>query len=108
MTAAMIKRAGGSMLAVVAVLAIGGCAVGPDFQKPAAPDVASVAAGPLPDSTASADVVGGQPQHFVSGGDIPTQWWTLFHSAELDELNEQGTAHTHELKAEQAPQARRK
>jgi NodT family efflux transporter outer membrane factor (OMF) lipoprotein len=105
MTAAMIGRAGGStrsLLAVVAMLAIGGCAVGPDFQRPAAPDVASVAAAPLPERTASADVGGGQAQHFVPGGDIPAQWWTLFHSAELDALIEQALAHNPDLKAAQA------
>ena len=79
-----------------------GCAVGPDFQRPAAPDVASVAAGPLPTATASANVAGGQAQHFVSGGDIPAQWWTLFHSAGLDTLIEQALAHNADLKAAQA------
>ena len=102
MTAAMIRRAGGSLLAVVAVLAIGGCAVGPDFRKPAAPDVASVAAGPLPERTPGANVAGGQPQRFVSGGDIPAQWWTLFHSAALDALIAQALAHNPDLKAAQA------
>jgi NodT family efflux transporter outer membrane factor (OMF) lipoprotein len=36
--------------------------------------------------TAGADVPGGQAQEFVSGKDIPAQWWTLFRSPPLDRL----------------------
>ena len=105
MTVAMIGRVRSSvrsLLAAVALLAIGGCAVGPDFQRPTAPDVASVASGSLPATTVSANVAGGQAQHFVSGGDIPAQWWTLFHSTELNALIEQALAHNPNLKAAQA------
>ncbi|WEN16020.1 efflux transporter outer membrane subunit [Rhodanobacter sp. AS-Z3] len=90
------------VVAAVAVLSIAGCAVGPNFQRPAAPKVASVAAGPLPSATVSAEVTGGQAQHFVSGGDIPAQWWTLFHSTALNALIEQSLAHNADLKAAQA------
>lgn len=105
MTAGMIERLRPSMrylLAAVTVLALSGCAVGPDFHRPAAPDVASVVAGPLPDTAATENVVGGEAQHFVSGGDIPAQWWTLFHSTELNALIEQALAHNADLKAAQA------
>jgi NodT family efflux transporter outer membrane factor (OMF) lipoprotein len=90
------------LLAAVAVLTIGGCAVGPDFQRPAVPNVASVAGASLPAATASAPVAGGQAQHFVSGGDLPAQWWTLFHSPELNALVGQALAHNPDLKAAQA------
>ncbi len=90
------------LLAVVAVLALSGCAVGPDFHRPAAPTVGSLVAAPLPDTAASANVVGGEAQHFVSGGDIPAQWWALFHSHELNALIEQALAHNADLKAAQA------
>ncbi|MHB1057421.1 MAG: efflux transporter outer membrane subunit [Rhodanobacter sp.] len=105
MTAAKIGRAWSPMrlpLVAAAALAMAGCAVGPDFQRPAAPDVSTVAAGPLPSATASANVAGGQAQHFVAGGDIPAQWWTLFHSAELNALIEQALAHNADLKVAQA------
>ncbi len=90
------------LLATVAVLGMAGCAVGPDFQRPAAPTVGSLTAAPLPATTASADVAGGQPQHFVPAADIPAQWWTLFHSTELNALIEQSLAHNSDLKAAQA------
>jgi NodT family efflux transporter outer membrane factor (OMF) lipoprotein len=101
MTAVMIGRVR-HLLAAIAMLSIVGCAVGPNFHRPAAPDLASVAAAPLPAATASANVVGGQAQHFVSGADIPAQWWMLFHSTELNALIEQALAHNADLKSAQA------
>ncbi|WP_235577709.1 efflux transporter outer membrane subunit [Rhodanobacter sp. Root561] len=104
-TAAMLGRVrspGRLLVAAVAALAIGGCAVGPDFHRPSAPEMASVAAGPMPASTASANVAGGRAQHFVAGADIPAQWWTLFHSTALNALVEQALAHNADLKAAQA------
>ena len=90
------------LLAAVAVLTIGGCAVGPDFQRPAVPNVASVAGASLPAATASAPVAGGRTQHFVPGGDLPAQWWTLFQSPELNALVGQALARNPDLKAAQA------
>lgn len=89
-------------LAAVTALALSGCAVGPDFHRPAPPDVGSLAAGALPDTAATANVVGGEAQHFIPGADIPAQWWTLFHSPELNALIEQALAHNADLKAAQA------
>ncbi|AIY41568.1 RND efflux system [Collimonas arenae] len=65
---------------------IGGCAVGPDFQAPTAPSVAQYTAGAQPQGTASSTGSGGVAQHFDAGMDIPAQWWSLFHSAQLDAL----------------------
>lgn len=73
------------ILAPVCLLAAG-CAVGPDFRPPDAPRVGGYTPGPLPAETVSAPVTGGAAQHFVSGLDIPGQWWELFHSESLDRL----------------------
>ena len=81
---------------------IAGCTVGPDFKKPAAPDVSTYTAQPLSNPVASANVVGGDAQRFVEGKDIPADWWTLFHSKPLNELIEQSLANNHDLKAAQA------
>jgi NodT family efflux transporter outer membrane factor (OMF) lipoprotein len=59
-------------------MALAGCAVGPDFHKPAPPASASYSSS----SVASKD----DAQTFVQGMDIPGQWWTLFHSTQLDAL----------------------
>jgi NodT family efflux transporter outer membrane factor (OMF) lipoprotein len=100
------SRATGSslrhLLAAVAALSIAGCAVGPDFHKPAAPDVGSLSADSPPTTTGVANIAGGQAQQFVSGGDIPADWWTLFHSPALNALIEQSLAHNPDLKAAQA------
>ncbi len=71
-------------LAVILAVALAGCAVGPDFRRPAPPPVASYTPGALPAETATAPGVGGAAQHFVSGGDIPARWWELFRSEALD------------------------
>jgi NodT family efflux transporter outer membrane factor (OMF) lipoprotein len=91
-----------SVLAALVISLMAGCAVGPDFKKPAAPDVNGYTAAPLPTTVATADVAGGEAQRFVSGSDIPADWWTLFHSQALNDLIEQSLANNHDLKAAQA------
>src|SRR5262249_35594809 len=41
---------------------------------------------PLPEATGSAPTAGGEAQHFAADADIPGNWWTLFHSQQLDAL----------------------
>ena len=82
-----IKGAGGWLLAIG--IALAGCAVGPDFERPAAPDVEGYTPTPLSARTASAEVTGGEAQRFVQDLDIPGQWWTLFHSKALNVLVDQ-------------------
>jgi len=79
-----------------------GCAVGPNFKKPAPPDAADYTRAPLPSTAATANVAGGEAQQFSSGGDIAADWWTLFHSAALNALIELSLANNHDLKAAQA------
>jgi NodT family efflux transporter outer membrane factor (OMF) lipoprotein len=88
-------------LAVLALL-VGGCAVGPNFKKPAAPPVSDYTPAPLTTTASSADVAGGQAQHFAQGVDVSADWWTLFHSTPLNQLIEQSLASNPDLKAAQA------
>jgi NodT family efflux transporter outer membrane factor (OMF) lipoprotein len=94
------KGAGGWLLAIGVALA--GCAVGPNFERPAAPDVEGYTSTPLPAKTASAEVTGGEAQHFVQDLDIPGQWWTLFHSEALNALIEQALRNNPTLPAAEA------
>src|SRR5215469_10062936 len=87
---------------VVASLLLTGCAVGPDFKRPAAPDVTGYTAGPLAQQTASADVLGGETQRFLQDLDIPGQWWTLFRSAPLNALIEEALKNNPTLPAAEA------
>jgi NodT family efflux transporter outer membrane factor (OMF) lipoprotein len=90
-------------IAGIAVCALAGCAVGPNFKPPAAPPGAAfVPAGQLAPVTASAPLPGGEAQRFVDGLDIPGEWWTLFRSAELNALIERALAHSPTLEAAQA------
>lgn len=73
-------------LALALLLTTAACTVGPDFKRPAAPDVTGYAPDGLPARTASADAVAGAAQYFDMGKDIPAQWWTLFRSQPLNDL----------------------
>jgi len=86
----------------LALLALSACTVGPDFRKPAAPEVGSYTAGPLSTTAATPNVDGGEAQRFVEGVEIPGDWWTLFHSKPLNALIEQSLANNPDLKAAQA------
>jgi NodT family efflux transporter outer membrane factor (OMF) lipoprotein len=89
-------------LAALVLVLLAGCAVGPDFEQPAAPDVTGYTPQPLVEQTSSADVKGGEAQRFVQGLDIPGQWWTLFHSDALNTLIENALNNNPTLPAAEA------
>ena len=91
-------------LAAVATLVtlIAGCAVGPNFKRPAAPEVDDYTATPVSATVATPDVAGGEAQRFSRGGDLSADWWTLFHSQPLNDLIARSLAHNPDLKAAQA------
>jgi NodT family efflux transporter outer membrane factor (OMF) lipoprotein len=89
-------------VAALALLPITGCAVGPNFKKPAAPDVSDYTASPLSTTVTTANIFGGEAQRFTKGHDISADWWTLFHSTPLNELIEHSLTNNHDLKAAQA------
>ncbi len=79
-----------------------GCAVGPSYHKPAAPADAGYSPVPLPESSASAPIHGGEAQRLISGQDIPFQWWELFHSPALNSLIEKAFKANPSIAAAQA------
>jgi NodT family efflux transporter outer membrane factor (OMF) lipoprotein len=87
---------------VLVAVALAGCAVGPDFRRPAPPAVSSYTADALPGETVEAKVAGGATQRFVSGEDIPPLWWALFRSEALDRLIRQALKDSPTLSAAQA------
>jgi NodT family efflux transporter outer membrane factor (OMF) lipoprotein len=95
------RRAGTAGQGLVLGL-LAACAVGPDFKHPQAPANAGYATQPLPDSTVSAAVAGGDPQHFVMGRDIPFAWWKEFGSPKLDALVDQALKNNPTITAAQA------
>jgi NodT family efflux transporter outer membrane factor (OMF) lipoprotein len=90
-------------LALLLILAaLPGCAVGPDFKKPSGPGTQAYTAAPLPSSTATAAVTGGEAQRFVAGQQISAQWWALFKNEALNRLISQALNDSPNLAAAQA------
>lgn len=83
-------------------LAVGSCAVGPNFKRPAPPPDSSYGVAAESPRAAMPAVPGGSTQRFISGRDIPNDWWTLFQSPELSRLVEQALRGNPNLTAAQA------
>ncbi|MGV8892578.1 MAG: efflux transporter outer membrane subunit [Burkholderiaceae bacterium] len=75
-----------SLAALTLAGLLAGCAVGPDFKRPAAPDVAAYTAAPLPEQTVSAPTALGGAQRLIEGAAISDPWWRELGSPQLDAL----------------------
>jgi len=75
-------------------LGLSGCAVGPDYHRPAPPAAQAY--------TAAAPDIDDGAQHFVRDMDIPGQWWTLFHSQPLNGLIDDALKNNPDAAAAQA------
>lgn len=89
------------LLVTIACLTLAGCMVGPDFHAPASPVVHRYTAHPMSQKTVHTNAPGnsGRTQTFVQTQDIPSQWWALFHSKEINTLVQRGIAHSPTLAA---------
>ncbi len=87
---------------LIIVLALTGCAVGPDFKTPPPPSAQRYSPRPLPDVTSTAPDAAGAAQHFDVNAYISAQWWTLFRSKQLDTLIEKALKSNPGLAAAQA------
>ncbi|HEY3859459.1 MAG TPA: TolC family protein, partial [Gammaproteobacteria bacterium] len=90
------------MLPWLVMSLLAGCAAGPDFKAPAPPDVKSYTAQPLAATESTPGVTGGAAQHLDEATDLPGDWWTLFHSEQLNALIQQSLKDNPDLKAAQA------
>jgi len=70
--------------AIVLLLVLSGCAVGPNFERPAPPEGERYTANPVPSEIKSS--TGAQSQRLRPGETIPAQWWQLFRSPALDDV----------------------
>jgi NodT family efflux transporter outer membrane factor (OMF) lipoprotein len=91
----------GRLLAPFALLAMAGCAVGPNFKKPEPPESESYSKKPLQNPKGTAGVEAGSAQRFRPRKDIPAEWWTLFHSKPLNRLVESSLQANPTIKAAQ-------
>jgi NodT family efflux transporter outer membrane factor (OMF) lipoprotein len=97
------------LVSASAAVFVAGCAVGPDFERPAGPETAAYTAEPLPAATAAgeaSDLPAGGSQRFVTGADVPVEWWMLFESDALNELVEAALEANPDLDAAEASLAR--
>ena len=65
---------------------LAGCAAGPDFKRPTAPEVSRYTASPLPTQTASASMALGDAQRLSTETSVSAQWWHNLGSSKLDAL----------------------
>jgi NodT family efflux transporter outer membrane factor (OMF) lipoprotein len=89
-------------LAAVLSASLTACAVGPNYKPPPPPAATGYGSASARTETAAAESAGGGAQRFVSGMDIPGQWWTLFESPQLDQLVEQALKANPDVGAAQA------
>jgi NodT family efflux transporter outer membrane factor (OMF) lipoprotein len=77
-----------------------GCAVGPDFMRPSAPETKDYEAGgmPQPDVPEPTET----QQRFAVGKKISNDWWQLFHSSRLESVLEEAIAGSQTLAAAKA------
>jgi NodT family efflux transporter outer membrane factor (OMF) lipoprotein len=77
------------------------CTVGPNFHRPASPEVDRYGSEPVTD-TVAVPTTGGEAQHFNTGLEVSQQWWTAFASQEIDDLVQKTLAANPDLQAAQA------
>lgn len=73
-------------LALLSAVALFGCAVGPDFQAPAAPDTRTYTPEAQPAATVAANGPTGAAQMFAAAQHATPMWWTQFQSEALNRL----------------------
>src|ERR1700704_4150860 len=88
-----------SSAAAVGAVMLSGCAVGPDFERPAPPSVD----GYLLERQASvAGTADGVTQRYQRKRDVPGDWWKLFGSSGLRALVDEALTNNPDLQAAQA------
>ena len=83
----------------VPLLVLAGCAVGPNFHRPAAPKVSGYTPGAAPKDTIDAD---GRAQRFLDGADVAADWWRLFGSRTASTIVALALANNRSLEAARA------
>jgi NodT family efflux transporter outer membrane factor (OMF) lipoprotein len=89
----------GALAALALAAMLGGCAVGPDFVRPSAPDADRYTSGPSPAATIVAD---GQAQRFDTAATMSAHWWQAFGSPALDDTVQRALLNSATLQAAEA------
>jgi NodT family efflux transporter outer membrane factor (OMF) lipoprotein len=91
----------GALHAAIA-LSVAGCAVGPNFVRPAPPDTDRYLPGKLASPEPAQGTPRGAAQHFVNGADVSARWWSAFQSRPLNDLIRQAVDRNPTLQAAEA------
>jgi NodT family efflux transporter outer membrane factor (OMF) lipoprotein len=75
-----------TMVTGIAAMVLAGCTVGPRLRLPEFAGTDSFTASPMPSETVSAPTAAGIAQRFAFAQRLSAEWWTLFHSEELNAL----------------------
>jgi NodT family efflux transporter outer membrane factor (OMF) lipoprotein len=102
MTLIRHSRVLGFIAIPAALLLTLGCKVGPNFKSPPPPKVADYTPARPAVTSSTPNVSAGEAQVFVKGRDIPGDWWSLFHSKQLNDLIERSLKANPDLKSAQA------
>jgi NodT family efflux transporter outer membrane factor (OMF) lipoprotein len=98
-----LQRAPFSCLAAFLSFAVlAGCVVGPNFKKPGPPAVPGYTPSPFSMTTNVENVPSGEAQRILQGADIPGEWWSLFHSTQLNDLIERALKTNPSIQSAQA------
>jgi NodT family efflux transporter outer membrane factor (OMF) lipoprotein len=81
----IVRLSSGFMTLLLGAM-LSGCAVGPDFKKPDAPTATGFSPQPILQETAAAPVTAGDAQKYNPAAAIPSDWWTLFKSPQINAL----------------------
>jgi NodT family efflux transporter outer membrane factor (OMF) lipoprotein len=82
---------------VLSIAVMAGCAVGPNFKRPAPPTAADYGAASNPKNAKASDA-----QRFVAGMEVPDQWWRAFGSEDLNRVVAKALAGNPSIAAAQA------
>jgi NodT family efflux transporter outer membrane factor (OMF) lipoprotein len=90
-----------AQLLALGALAVGvsGCAVGPNFEPPAPPDVGRYTAQPTAQPSVSSSSPRVARQHFIEGAAVAARWWAAFRSRPLNDLIRLSVEHNPSLQA---------
>ena len=105
MTRQMTRQARRLALGLSAATCLYACAVGPDFQKPPAPESVTYTrdAPDTPDAQAQVKTLpGSAAQQLHPNATIPREWWSLFGSTALDQMVEEALRRNASLVAAEA------
>ncbi|HVO87849.1 MAG TPA: efflux transporter outer membrane subunit [Casimicrobiaceae bacterium] len=90
---------GRSVVVIAALVALAGCAIGPDFARPVPPQEDRYTAESLQLEHAHAN---DGEQRLIAGASLSGEWWTLFHSEALDGIVKRALAGNRTLRAADA------